>query len=686
MPIRYYLSILVASCLIGGYLVEWLSDGRHNNYQALADAHNQRLLIKKDFDYFQQNVSQLLISADLILGSGETYLIQGALTQSHSLMVQAQTIADDPMLANKQGVAVKLLTSLEDINSTIRDASAITGEDRQSALNKLLGEYDKSSMALVAAIGIADSVISDTVAAGKLDLAAAKAKLKQTTLLSIGVFSATIFLLWLWSDRKISQPLTALAKIAESAESESRFDEIKKAPAEVLQLSARLATATNSLIEQAQLDPLTHLLNRREFERRLTNLLNKNNEHMSESPGVICYIDLDHFKIVNDTCGHAAGDEILIRVASALSDTLRATDIVSRLGGDEFGMVFVGCPLEKATEIAHRLREMVEKIDYKWNGEVFRISASIGLSEIPAGQSDLKAIVNTVDAACSAAKNGGRNRVQILDSTDASVAQNRNEMILVNQIYNAIEQSNFVLYSQPVVRLDDNHSRTQHFEVLIRMLDSAGDVVLPGQFLPTVERYQLSSGVDKWVVQQTFEYLHRNRNRLNEIELINVNLSGQSLGNEEFCEFVSGLFTERPEFGEKICFEVTETAASTNANKAQEFVESMREFGVRFALDDFGTGHSSFNYLKAISFDYIKIDGSFIQGMLKSSLDMETVLSVIKLAKTSGATVIAEYVDRPEIEQKLIELGVQYGQGFLYSERVPLEDLETLATPSAAAG
>lgn len=686
MPIRYYLSILVASCLIGGYLVEWLSDGRHNNYQSLADAHNQRLLIKKDFDYFQQNVSQLLISADLILGSGETYLIQGALTQSHSLMVQAQTIADDPMLANKQGVAVKLLTSLEDINSTIRAASAISGEDRQSALNKLLGEYDKSSMALVAAIGIADSVITDTVAAGKLDLAAAKTKLKQTTLLSICVFSATIFLLWLWSDRKISQPLAALAKIAESAESESRFDEIKKAPAEVLQLSARLATATNSLIEQAQLDPLTHLLNRREFERRLTNLLNKNNENMSESPGVICYIDLDHFKIVNDTCGHAAGDEILIRVASALSDTLRATDIVSRLGGDEFGMVFVGCPLEKATEIAHRLREMVEKIDYKWNGEVFRISASIGLSEIPAGQSDLKAIVNTVDAACSAAKNGGRNRVQILDSTDASVAQNRNEMILVNQIYNAIEQSNFVLYSQPIVRLSDNPSRTQHFEVLIRMLDSTGDVVLPGQFLPTVERYQLSSGVDKWVVQQTFEYLHRNRNRLNEIELINVNLSGQSLGNEEFCEFVSGLFSERPEFGEKICFEVTETAASTNANKAQEFVESMREFGVRFALDDFGTGHSSFNYLKAISFDYIKIDGSFIQGMLKSSLDMETVLSVIKLAKTSGATVIAEYVDRPEIEQKLIDLGVQYGQGFLYSEPVPLEDLTTLAAPSAAAG
>ena len=686
MPIRYYLSILVASSLIGGYVVEFLSDGRHNNFQSLAEAQNNRLLIQKDFEYFRQNVSQLLISADLILGSDETYLIQGALTQAQSLTAQARMIANDSMLGDRQTTAAKLLSSLANINKLLHQAAAANVGNRQDTLNKLLNKYDESSIELVTAIGVIESVIVDTVKQGKINLALSKQSLKRTTLISIFLFSAIIFLLWLWSDRKISQPLALLAKLAENAESESRFDEINKAPREVLQLSARLAAATNSLIEQAQLDPLTHLLNRREFERRLTNLLNKNDENMHESPGVICYIDLDHFKIVNDTCGHAAGDEILIRVASALSDTLRVTDIVSRLGGDEFGIVFVGCPLDKATDIANRLRELVEKIDYKWNGEIFRISASIGLSEIPAGHTDLKAIVNTVDAACSAAKNGGRNRVQILDSTDASVAQNRNEMILVNQIYNAIEQSNFVLYSQPIVELGKSRAETQHFEVLIRMLDSAGTVVLPAQFLPTVERYQLSSGVDKWVIQKTFDYLHDNRRQLDQIELINVNLSGQSLGNLEFCEFVESLFRRTPEFGEKICFEVTETAASTNAANAQNFVTTMREFGTRFALDDFGTGHSSFNYLKAISFDFIKIDGSFIQGMLKSSLDLETVISVIKLAETSGAKVVAEYVDNPEIEQKLIDLGVQYGQGFLYSEPVPLEEVTEYLSAVAVAG
>ena len=302
------------------------------------------------------------------------------------------------------------------------------------------------------------------------------------------------------------------------------------------------------------------------------------------------------------------------------------------------------------------------------------------MSEIPAGQTDLKAIVNTVDAACSAAKNGGRNRVQILDSSDASVAQTRNEMILVNQIYNAIEQSNFVLYSQPIVRLADNpganEPRQGHFEILLRMLDSAGDIILPGKFLPTVERYQLSTGVDKWVVENTLTYLLENQDVMDSTNLVNINLSANSLGNVEFNDFAVDLFEKNPSLGNKICFEVTETAASADPQNAQAFVTNMRNFGVKFALDDFGSGHSSFNYLKMIAFDYIKIDGTFIQGMLKSAIDLETVVSVVNLAKTTGATVVAEYVDKLEIEEKLIELGVLYGQGFLYSHPLPLSDLE----------
>lgn len=673
MPIRYYLSILVASCLIGGYLIEFFNDGRHSNYQELADTQNQRLLLEKDFKYFQQNISQLLISTDLILASGETYLIDGAQSQLTSLLQRSQEFVRAEMLGDSVGASEGLLQSLQEIGNQLMRAARANDDTRSDTLNEILGEYDRTSIQLVSFIDVLSMRIKTHVDQGKVDLKTAKQSLRRATILSIVLFSLIIFALWVWSDRKITKPLTALAKIAEEAESGSNFAVVKNAPAEILQLSARLAVATNSLIEQAQLDPLTGLLNRREFERRLTELLNSKANDPSESPGVICYIDLDHFKIVNDTCGHAAGDEILIRVAGALSDTLRNADIVSRLGGDEFGMVFVGCPLARATDIAHRLREMVGKIDYKWNGEVFRISASIGLSEIPAGNRDLKAIVNTVDAACSAAKNGGRNRVQILDSADASVAKTRNEMILVNQIYNAIEQSNFVLYYQPIVRLGEFASSHRHIEVLVRMLDSAGNVVLPGLFLPTVDRYQLSSGVDKWVVEATLDYVLAQGESDSALELVNVNLSAHSIGDSEFCEFVAERFERNPWLGKKICFEVTETAATTNTKNAIRFVEEMREFGAKFALDDFGSGHSSFGYLKSISFDFIKIDGAFIQGMLQSSIDMETVVSVVNLARTSGATVIAEYVDRPDIEQKLIELGVVYGQGFYYGHPAPLD-------------
>ena len=685
MPIRFYLSILVSVCLVGGYLVEYFSDGRHNSYQALADVQNNRLLIEKDYDYFQKNVSQLIISTDLILGSSETYLINGAIDQIRSLLSQAKAITDDSMLVAKGETAKRLIQSLLEIESQLQQAATVTGDDRNAILNKLLAEYDETSKLLVSSIGLIDSAIANTVEQGRFDLVAAKEELKKTRLLSILVFSAIILVLWVWSDRKISRPLVSLAEIAEEAESSLRFDEVKQAPTEVLQLSSRLSAVTYSLIQQARLDPLTSLLNRREFERRLTALLNENDSNIEESPGVICYIDLDHFKIVNDTCGHGAGDEILIRVANVLSDTLRTADIISRLGGDEFGMVFVGCPLNKAIEIAQVLRELIAKIDYKWNGEVFRISASIGLSEIPAGHTDLKAIVNTVDAACSAAKSGGRNRVQVLDSADATVAENRNEMILLNQIYNAIEQSNFILYSQPIVRLDGLHTPGQHVEILIRMLDNSGKAILPAQFLPTVERYQLSISVDKWVLGETIAYLNRNVDHLDDINVVNVNLSGHSLGNVEFREFASELLRENPRPAEKLCFEITETTVSTSIDNSQVFVRTMRDFGVRFALDDFGSGHSSFNYLKTIAFDYIKIDGEFIQGMLQSSIDLETVISVIKLAEMTNATVIAEYVDKPEIEDKLKELGVGYGQGFLYSEPTPLEDLKIQNEMLAAA-
>ena len=412
-------------------------------------------------------------------------------------------------------------------------------------------------------------------------------------------------------------------------------------------------------------DVLTGLVNRREFENRMERALKS--AKARETSYALCVLDLDQFKIVNDTCGHSAGDALLGQVGALLKSKVRWRDTLARLGGDEFGILLESCSLDEAMRTAEALREAVRNFKFTWEERTFRLGASIGVVPISADNADVAAVLSAADSACQAAKEAGRNRVHSFEENDIDLMRRRREMQWAARINNALEEGRFELFRQTIMPLQKTEEGS-HYELLLRMRDEAGKIVGPDNFMTAAERYGITPSIDRWVIENAFRWLVSEADEREKLTMCSINLSGQSLGDDKFLPYVIDQFHRSGLDATKICFEITETAAIASFSQANRFIQALKELGCKFALDDFGTGLSSFGYLKHFPVDYLKIDGSFVKEILHDPIDREMVRSINEIGHLTGKQTIAEFAENQEIINMLKSLGVDYAQGYGVSQ------------------
>ena len=428
----------------------------------------------------------------------------------------------------------------------------------------------------------------------------------------------------------------------------------------------------SQLTYRANHDHLTGLSNRNAFEDYVRTALDE--ARVSGRSGAVCYFDLDNFKVVNDTCGHTAGDELLKQIGHVLRSNLHPGDRIARLGGDEFGIVFAGCDTEEARNRALRLTALIEEFRFVWRRHIFTFTASCGVAPVMRSTETFTRVLADADAACFDAKELGGNRVMVAaarhekDTTRHSVA-----MQWAVRITDALEADRFELFCQEIVPLRPGARERVHFEVLLRLRDEDGKLLAPTTFIPPAERFKMMPKVDRWVVQHTLERLARNADLIHRIETCSINLSGPSLGDLGFLEYLDGLLRSAAVPPSKLCFEVTETAAVGDLSHAMTFMERVRSHGCRFALDDFGSGLSSFGYLRALHVDFLKIDGSFVRDIVDNPVDRAMVRSINEVGQVMGKQTIGEYVENPAIAEILRDIGVDYAQGYAYGHPMPME-------------
>lgn len=438
---------------------------------------------------------------------------------------------------------------------------------------------------------------------------------------------------------------------------------------------SQIRAMAQQLIWQASHDALTGLVNRREFERRLADLIetarNKDRQH------ALMFMDLDNFKAVNDTCGHAAGDELLRQLTAVMMTRMRGSDTLARLGGDEFGALLESCPPEQAVRIANAMRETIREFRFVWENKTFSVGVSIGLVPIAGDSGELdsvNAVLSAADACCYEAKNKGRDRVQVYRPQDRDLSDKHSELQLVSQINRAFELGNFRLYRQRIVPLAAGTQHEPQYEVLVRMLDSSGNLVPPTAFMPAAERYNLLTSIERWVISSLVEFLHRQwkadaiSHAPGASGYYAVNLSGASINDKSFPDFLRNLLTRYQLPSGLLCFEITETTAISNLHKAAELMHEMKGLGCRLSLDDFGAGMSSFAYLKYLPVDYLKIAGMFVTDMATDPMDHAIVDSINRISHILGMQTIAESVEDAAILEKITALGIDYAQGYFIAE------------------
>ncbi len=468
------------------------------------------------------------------------------------------------------------------------------------------------------------------------------------------------------------------------------------APAE-LRIVCRDVTEAHNLSQelsyQASHDSLTGLVNRRELENRLARVLET--ARTDGSHHALCYLDLDQFKVINDTCGHVAGDELLRQLSEVLRAKVRRRDTLARLGGDEFGVLMEHCALRQAERVANTLRKTVEEFRFSWENKTFSVGVSIGLVPVTSESDSVAGALSAADTACYVAKDQGRNRIHVYHPEDMELARRQGEMQWVARINQALEEDRFCLSAQPIRLLSDidqdsassesGDGRAEtlaadgdgYYELLLRMRDASGRLVPPGAFLPAAERYSLSVKLDRWVVKKIFSWLDVHPEQLRRLTMCSINLSGHSIADEDFLQFVISSLDGTDVPAEKLCFEITETAAITNLTSATRFITALKGWGCHFALDDFGSGLSSFAYLKQLDVDFLKIDGVFVKDMVNDPINLAMVKSINDIGKVMGKRTIAEFVENDGILEKLREVGVDYAQGYCIGRPKPLDQMLT---------
>jgi diguanylate cyclase (GGDEF)-like protein/PAS domain S-box-containing protein len=429
---------------------------------------------------------------------------------------------------------------------------------------------------------------------------------------------------------------------------------------------------SRQLSYEASHDALTGLINRREFESRLQSALDT--AQSSNAVHALCYLDLDQFKIINDSCGHVAGDELLRQLGQILQERVRSNDTLARLGGDEFGLLLHSCSLEDATTVASGLLKSIEQHQFVWGNSTFSVGASIGVVPVTAAFRRITQLLQAADAACYAAKDQGRNRIHIYREDDSIVAQRHGEMQWVARVKRALEENRFFVEAQAIVPVV-SAGGLRNYELLLRMRDESGRIVPPGAFLPSVERYNLSQRIDRWVISHALQWLASNRQRSERIARLFVNLSGDSVGDPQLLEFIRSMLRETHVSPHKIGFEITETAAIGNLTRANQLIAGLRALGCAFSLDDFGSGVSSFAYLKALSVDFLKIDGLFVGNIMSDPVDLEMVRSITDIGHVMGKKVVAESVESLAVLEKLRDIGVDYAQGFAVGMPGPIDEI-----------
>ncbi len=475
-------------------------------------------------------------------------------------------------------------------------------------------------------------------------------------------------------EKQVLEMIATNAPIASGLDAVSRVIEAGHALAEELSF-------------QASHDTLTGLYNRDAFERRLHELLDDARQKAREH--ALCYLDLDQFKVINDSCGHAAGDELLRQLGSRLRSQVVKPDMLARLGGDEFGVLLKNCSLVRAKRQAAALRRTIKDFRFRWQDEEFSIGVSIGLVRIVESSESTADILRAADSACYAAKDEGRNRIRTYRPDDTDLVRRSGEMRWVNRIRLALEEGRFGLDYQPIVPVCGPPAGGAFIELLLRMEAEDGRRIGPDAFLGAAERFHLATLLDSWVVAAASDWLKGHPQHLEQVAMCSINLSGQSLTDRDFLRFVLRELEAKQIPPEKLCFEITETTAIANLPHAEQFIRVLRTLGCRFALDDFGTGFSSFAYLKSLPVDYLKIDGMFVVGLLEDRFDLAVIRQIVELSQVIGKQTIAEFVESDLILSKLEQIGVDYAQGYAVGRPQPLETmtlpLAPVATPSSSA-
>ncbi len=474
-----------------------------------------------------------------------------------------------------------------------------------------------------------------------------------------------------WANLSLSGVYDADNKFVNFVSQIQDIDDRKQAEIERIEFQRELE-------HRARHDSLTGLINRQAFEQEARHLL-ENNDNQKQH--VACFLDLDRFKILNDSAGHAAGDLFLREIAVQLAAKIRTNDTLARLGGDEFGLLLPECPLDSAYNIAETLIDTINTTHFTWNGRVFEIGASVGIVPFTAGSMSFAELLSRTDVACYTAKNEGRNRVVVYSGQDSDAARDHHQIQIAASIREALQNEQFCLYAQPIVPLaPDNLTRA--CELLVRLRTDQNQLLLPGAFIPAAERYGLMPRIDRWVITKT---LLDHGDAIAEIDALSlsINISGTSFNDEYFADFLRDTLRASAIPAERICFELTETALINNIHGAAELIRMLQAEGCAIALDDFGSGLSSFNYLKNFTVQFVKIDGSFVRAMHESPIDRAIVDSINQIAHRLGAATIAEHVETSAIATHLREIGIDYAQGYTFAKPQPIEDFLEMALKAA---